>query len=288
MAAVTYRVVSLGAGVQSSVLALLLDERWPDLVAAGYPDRPDTAVFADTGWEPKYVYEHLHGFLDYELSYPVYIAAAGNLRHNAMRGVNRSGNPFVEIPIYTIDDEGKRGMLRRQCTNQYKLRPIHRQVRMLAGGKPGRPFPADRHVEMYLGISYDERERIKPSRERWITHRYPLVDLRWTRHDCKLWFADNYPGLKLHRSACIVCPYHSDHHWRELKEHEPKSFQEAVDFDTSLRSPDGPYAELPMKGTLYLHSSRRPLLEAVEQSEMLDRMRQPLPFINECEGMCGV
>ena len=287
MADVTYRALSLGAGVQSSVLALLLDQEHPDLMALGYQP-PDAAVFADTGWEPKYVYAHLYEFLEHEVSYPIHAVSSGNIRTNLLDGVNRSGNPFAEIPLFTVDDQGKRGMLRRQCTNQYKLRPIYKQVRVLAGGQYGRPFPADRHVEMCLGISYDERERIKPSREYWVTHRYPLVNLGWTRHDCKMWFADNYPGLLLHRSACVICPYRSDTHWRELKEFEPESFQDAVDFDYSLRAPDGPYAKLPMKGTLYLHSSGQPLAAAVEASEVLDRMRQPLPFINECEGMCGV
>lgn len=55
---VVYRVLSLGAGTQSSVLALLLSGSDPRLVERGYP-KPDAAVFADTGWEPDYVYRHL-------------------------------------------------------------------------------------------------------------------------------------------------------------------------------------------------------------------------------------
>ena len=55
---VVYRALSLGAGVQSSVLALLLSRSDPRLAENGYP-KPDIAVFADTGWEPDYVYRHL-------------------------------------------------------------------------------------------------------------------------------------------------------------------------------------------------------------------------------------
>ncbi|ETA02416.1 hypothetical protein CcI156_10935 [Frankia sp. CcI156] len=47
----TIRVLSLGAGIQSTTLALLA-------VEAALP-RPDAAIFADTGWEPRAVYEHL-------------------------------------------------------------------------------------------------------------------------------------------------------------------------------------------------------------------------------------
>ena len=47
------RSLSLGAGVQSTVLALLADRG-----EYGLP-KPDVAVFADTGWEPPHIYEHL-------------------------------------------------------------------------------------------------------------------------------------------------------------------------------------------------------------------------------------
>jgi hypothetical protein len=47
----TLRVLSLGAGVQSTALAIL--------AARGHLPRPDAAIFADTGWEPAAVYAHL-------------------------------------------------------------------------------------------------------------------------------------------------------------------------------------------------------------------------------------
>ena len=48
-----FRSLSLGAGVQSTVLALMAERG-----EYGLP-KPDVAVFADTGWEPPSVYEHL-------------------------------------------------------------------------------------------------------------------------------------------------------------------------------------------------------------------------------------
>jgi hypothetical protein len=46
------RILSLGAGVQSTTMALM--------AAVGeIADKPDAAIFADTGWEPKAVYDHL-------------------------------------------------------------------------------------------------------------------------------------------------------------------------------------------------------------------------------------
>ena len=50
--AIRLRALSLGAGVQPTTL---------DLMAAhgAVGPMPDCAIFADTGWEPRAVYEHL-------------------------------------------------------------------------------------------------------------------------------------------------------------------------------------------------------------------------------------
>ena len=47
----TLRVLSLGAGVQSSALALMAEE--------GDAPMPDCAIFADVGAEPQEVYDYL-------------------------------------------------------------------------------------------------------------------------------------------------------------------------------------------------------------------------------------
>ena len=75
---VVFRALSLGGGVQSSVLALLLSRSDPLLAELGYP-RPDVAVFADTGWEPDYVYRHLE-WIEQQLSFPLIRVSAGNIK----------------------------------------------------------------------------------------------------------------------------------------------------------------------------------------------------------------
>jgi hypothetical protein len=46
--------------------------------------------------------------------------------------------------------------------------------------------------------------RVKPSRNWWIKHRYPLIDdIPMTREECQGWFAERYPKRILSRSACI-------------------------------------------------------------------------------------
>lgn len=280
-----FRALSLGAGVQSTVLALLLARNDKRLSELGY-EQPNVAVFADTGWEPEYVYRHLD-WLEAELTYPLVRVSAGNLRENLPRARTAAGYRFVDVPLFTVDSDGKKGMLRRQCTNHYKVAPITKHVRKLAGGMPRRPFPKDRRVEMLIGISADEVLRMKPSREPWIDHRWPLVDLEMSREDCLEWFGVEYPGQDLPRSACVICPYRSDEHWIELKTSDPSSFQEAVDFDRWLRRSRRNPIRRTIESRPYLHVSRRPLDTVI--SELAESgPNSGERFDEECEGMCGV
>ncbi len=282
---VVYRALSLGAGVQSSVLALLLSRSDPRLIDLGYP-KPDAAIFADTGWEPDYVYQHLD-WLEQQLDYPLIRVSSGDLKTNLRQGRKVTGRSFVDVPLFLVDENGKKGMLRRQCTTDYKIRPINRRIRSLAGGQPRRPFPRANRVEMWIGISLDEVTRMKPSWESWIDHRWPLVDLGMTRQHCLDWFASEYPGRHLPRSACVICPYRSTEHWLELKQSEPASYEEAVSFDRWLRSrKTNPVRKL-INGRPYLHPARRPLATVIAEGEM-GSTGSADAFDEECEGMCGV
>ena len=288
----TYRALSLGAGVQSSVLALLLSRQDTRLAALGYA-KPDCAIFADTGWEPGYVYKHLD-WLETQLEYPVIRVSVGNIEKNLQNAVTVTGHQFVDVPFYLVNPDGTKGSVRRQCTTHYKITPIQARIRFEAGGKPRRLFPKDKHVEIWLGISSDEILRMKPSREHWITHRWPLIDLGWSRYDCQQWFSGEYPGRHLPRSACVICPYRSNQNWLEMKRHDPKSFDEAVNFDNQLRGRTTTPIRQTLRGRPYLHNTRRPLATVIAEFEraadVLDgrTAEHYNPFNNECEGMCGV
>ena len=281
-----YRVLSLGAGVQSSVLALLLSREDQVLKGLGYP-KPDLAIFADTGWEPSYVYEHLD-WLETQLTFPLRRVSAGSLRQNARKARTPTGRRFVDVPYYTVNADGSKGALRRQCTYNYKILPIYKEMRRMAGARPRRPFPADKRVEMWLGISTDEIGRMKPSRAPWAQHRWPLVDSDWSREDCRQWFNEEYSDRQLPRSACVICPYRSNHSWLEMKRHDEESFREAVRFDSMLRHSTSHPVRQVVFGRPYLHASRQPLSTAIAKLEERESPDSANGFINECEGLCGV
>ena len=226
----TTRVLSLGAGVQSTVMALMADRG--ELYGG---QRPDFAIFADTKWEPPEVYEHLE-WLRGQLSYDVKIVEAGDLRQNVLNGRDVSGHYHLEIPTFMRDRNGKwAGIGRRECTSSYKVEPIQQCLRKGMGLKKGEQVPWDVQVEMWLGISNDEVLRAKPSQKAWITNMYPLIDMEMSRRDCRRWFDEYFPGQPLPRSACIGCPYRNDAEWLDMKNNRPEQFRDAVLIDESLR-----------------------------------------------------
>jgi hypothetical protein len=186
------RVLSLGAGVQSTALALM--------AAKGELPAPDCAIFADTQWEPRAVYAHLDQ-LERLLPFPVYRVTAGDIR--ATIATER----YDPIPWYRAGGQ----MGRRQCTKQFKLYPIRRRVRELLGGKTPKAG-----CEMWIGISRDEAHRMKPSTVQYITNRWPLVEADMTRASCVRKLARW--GIDAPRSACCGCPFLSLADWRQRRE----------------------------------------------------------------------
>ena len=272
-----FRSLSLGAGVQSTVLALMAERG-----EYGLP-KPDVAVFADTGWEPPSVYEHLD-WLQEQLSFEVVRVSAGNIKDNILRGTSPDGNNYLGIPAFLVDANGNPAVAARQCTSKYKIRPINRFLRERLGIAPGRRAPKNVQVEIWMGISADEALRQKPSREEWATNHYPLIELGFSRAQLLQWFTEHYPGRYLPRSSCIGCPYRSDGEWKWLKANAPGSFQEAVFVDWALREVPVVRNAITRKGSAFLHKSRVPLSELdFESATDYDSH-----MAEECEGLCGI
>jgi hypothetical protein len=267
------RVLSLGAGVQSTTLALM--------AAAGEIKPPDLAIFADTQWEPREVYDHLRWLMSPNvLPFEVWIVTKGNIRQGLVDRRNTTGGRFAAIPWHTVNPDGSEGMGRRQCSSEYKLTPIMHGIRRKLD-KPGRAYIPPGTVEVMLGISKDEAGRMRASRQRYMVNRYPLIENGMTRRDCLRWMERRgYPQPP--KSACIGCPYHDNTYWRRLRDNSPDEFADAVAADLALREGNN----RGMRATEFMHPQRVPLGEA-DLDAGLD-LRQGDLFGNECEGMCGV
>ena len=132
--------LSLGAGVQSSVTALM--------AAAGQiTPMPHCAIFADTGGEPKHIYAWLD-WLETQLPFPVYRVMHKQGLTQAIADTMTHTGRFGSPPFYTSSANGG-GMLRRQCTRDFKVEPIEKQLRLLAGLKPGQHAPKNLYIEQW-------------------------------------------------------------------------------------------------------------------------------------------
>ena len=257
------RTLSLGAGVQSTALYLLACEgRIPTF---------DAAIFADTGWEPAAVYEHLDR-LDAVGSVPIHRVSAGNIRDDALDPERR----FASMPLFVRNHNGTEGMARRQCTSEYKLKPIKREVRRLLGYPHPTPVPKGTYAEVAIGISTDEVGRARDSDVKYMRNVFPLLDLGWSRKDCER-YLKSIGWTSVIKSACIGCPFHGNRQWREMRDKYPEEWADAVEFDAAIRN-GAARANANgrgLRGSMYLHRSRVPLdqapIDRVTASEWRDR-----------------
>lgn len=257
------RILSLGAGVQSTVLAL----------KACNGDLPglDAAIFADTGWEPPTVYEQVDR-LAAELARAdigFHRVSSGDLRSDTLDPDHR----FVSVPYFTKNADGSDGMGRRQCTSEYKLKPIKKKVRQILGYPHPTPVPRGVYAEQWIGFSTDEIHRVRDRLDvNYSRPRYPLLELDMSRKDCQRWLQAAGWGHTA-KSACIGCPFHGNAQWRELRDNHPEQWADAVDFDRQIRK--GGASAKPLDGEAFLHSSRVPLelapIDRVTRKDWSDR-----------------
>lgn len=281
------KVLSLGVGVQSSTV-LLMSVR-------GVLPKLDAAVFADPGWESPKTYAYLEYLkpIAEAAGIKLIVGSAGNIRQDAMDaqvGFDPTKTTFAShwasMPMFVLNPDGTRGMITRQCTGDYKLAVIKREIKKLLGIS-GACRSREPLVEQWIGISYDEIHRRSKPDVKWITHHYPLITelkrrtlqlypVGYTRENCIEWLTAN--GFQIPpRSACIGCPFHSDAEWMRMKTEDPADFEDACQFDEAIRNCGG------MRGQMFLHSSCVPLRE-VEFKPGKGGMGLAH---EECMGMCG-
>ena len=185
-------------------------------------------------------------------------------------------------------------------------------------------FPKERVVRQSFGISADEwqrcayplrkcnvktvigtdllgqpvvetTEKILPSR--WKSNVYPLCNREYfcdqmstplgvkpmTRQMILPWFAEH--GFPMPpRSACIGCPFHSDAEWVRLRDESPEEFEDACQFDESIRgyegSNNGGVEFEALRGQCFLHPERIPLRQ-------VQFGKNDYPMFQCSDGVCG-
>ena len=245
------KVLSLGWGVQSFTLAAM--------VALGELEPIDAAIHADTTHERQGTYRFAERWTRWLESHGVKVVT---VKEPATKIINNFGG--VMIPAFIENG----GLITRQCTDNWKRAPMKRWLQANRNGE---------RIEQWLGISLDEFQRMKQSDVKYITNRWPLIELKMTRLDCMNWLERH--GLEIPpKSACVFCPFQRTGEWREVMDN-PTDFIKATSADMEIR-------EARMPGRLYIHPSRKPIDE-VDLRTAKEKGQLSL-WDNECSGICGV
>lgn len=266
------------------------------MASTGILPRFDYSIFVDTGGEKPLTYEILEWLLDWQKKndgIPIEVVAEKNLKEDLLKQTNSTNNKFAPIPAFTIGDDGSSGMLRRQCTNEYKIAQIKKRTKKLLGlGKHDR-YP---RVINYMGFSTDEITRIsRPSpAEKWHIKVYPFcnawstwqktsfvrdkffhnngVSRSWIRN----WLLENgYPDPG--KSSCTFCPFMSNMERAELHK-DPLVKKEVVDVDNAIRDS----SKKGIKSPIYIHRSCKP----IDEIDFTDDSQQEL--FNCTSGNCHI
>lgn len=195
-------ILSFGAGLNSTALMIMLVEKQYPL---------DEVVFADTGAEVPETYEHLKAV-------DTYLSTQG-------------------IPLKIV--RSKNGTLYDTCwrrkvipsqiwrwsTRDYKITPIYAYYRSF--GVP---------VNQYLGIAYEERDRMKQSGVPYVNNIFPLIEKKIVRQECMdIILLSEFDFSMPVRSGCFFCPFNSISRWTELYEKHMGLFLKAKELEENSK-----------------------------------------------------
>lgn len=274
----------LGLGVQSTALYYMS--------SLGILPRADQALFADTGGESSSTYAYLDLLLKWQQDNNgicISVCREKNLYADLVSKNIDERHRFSSIPAFTMNEGGTVGMLRRQCTWEYKIGVVDNHIRDHVYHLPkGARRPT---TLVWMGITTDEMERMAFPREAWKVHSYPFLgytadrrgmvqQIPWakkmSRKEVEAWYHKQDLPLP-EKSSCVFCPYHSDASWAAMKQKSPADFAKAVQVDNAVRNSTSKGIHQPV----FLHRSCKPLSEA-----SFSRTDEP-PGI-ECSGQCHV
>jgi len=216
------------------------------LIKQGQP--LDEVIFADTDCEVPETYEFLNDVVspylkDYDIPLKIVKSKSGSLYDRCQR------RKVIPSQIW------------RWCTRDFKVRPIYAYYRSLGI-----------HIVQYLGISYEERERMRKSGVSYATNKYPLVSLKLTRCDCldRIFMA----GIDLPvRSGCFICPFNSISRWTEIYEKHNDLFMKAMTLEEN--SKHFPKQRL-------IRTSLRELENKLATNQPLPEIKVKSPCSSEC------
>lgn len=262
------KILSFGAGMQSTALALMscdnaiakkLNQPMP------FPKVPiyDFVVICDLGFEPPWVMQQAEFVAKICESVGIsYRCLDAPLYQDLMRDFGKKR--VVSIPWWTLDEEGHKSKMPRNCTLDYKVDLISKFIRWEAlGYKKGQRLREEdkKAHEMHMGFGYEEKKRCKENPNPMFINKFPLVDMKLERKRNYAYIKDVW-GLATKASACCFCPFHRNYFFQYLKEQEPDTYHQLLDVDNLLRD-NSP--KPPTKSKLFISRSRKRLADLLPE-----------------------
>ena len=245
-------ILSMGAGVQTTAM----------LIKYGPQKRYDYIVFADTRDEEPETYKYIEKYLKpfcKEIGLPW--ITVGNLNGE---GIYDYYMRIEDLPNRTT----------RQCTRDFKIRPIHRFAKSI-GCTENNPMLCD------IGFTMDESHRLNDSKKKehlevdYVKKVYPFLhEEKITRQEC-LTIIKEHGWPEPVKSGCDFCMYKSRSAFRRLAVERPERFAQIV----ALEKNDSKYPKFPLDG--------RVVLEDILKNATLDAEKVPDVDNMDCDtGHC--
>ena len=222
--------VSFSAGTGSAALVWML--------LRGELPRPKRIVIqaADPGLENHLTIAYRDHLLELLRSAGFFaeVVPGPNLYRDILALKSTGKTRFDTPPYFTKNADGTTGQLKQGCTKFYKIAPMRRHLRRhlwrewrIKNMRPGL-------VERWIGFTYDERHRVKPSKIAYEVMRYPLIEAKITKKDLLEWYAAANIAVPP-RSVCNACFANRPEFYRDMAANRPQDFEQACAVDESVR-----------------------------------------------------
>lgn len=224
-------IFSSGGGTQSACIAAL--------IVQGRLPRPDYVCIVDTEHETRTTWEYLDSVIRPALRavglevHRIRKSVWGSKPPHGLDYLSHNGNSIL-LPGYS-NLNGKHGKIGGFCSKTWKVETQQRYVRKVLG-------ISTKQQRRWIGFSTDEYRRysrmaLSPDGIAGLV-RFPLIeDVPLSRAQA----IEEVLGMGWPmppKSACYMCPNHTDEQWRDSKENRPDEFRQSVEWDRKLRKKD--------------------------------------------------
>jgi len=237
------QVLSSGGGTQSNCMIVL--------IAMGALPKPDLVLMSNTEREASNVFEYQKEFIKPicdKIGLEYVIVDKSDFTDVDVTYISKDGDETTLPPFFTeYNGRDKNDLCSKQagfCSSKWKSDVLNRYLNDRYGEKE----LTKRGVDYWIGMSFDERSRVKYPAGKW-QRRYPLFEAQILREQ-SIKIVQDYGLPKPPFSACWMCPNRHDDRWLWMKENVPQDFAAAVKFEKEMQ------VKFPW---LWLHRAGKPL-----------------------------